>query len=203
MRDGSPTPHRRTRALYLVLAIVLLAGCSDDGSSADPTTTSESSTTTEATTTTAVPDTTTTSEPATDEEQILAAVDGFWQVLLDSSAPPDPEHPDLERYMTGAQLERSQAVVENRLRLGQAVRPAEPSRYAHENELVTVDGANATVTSCEIDDLVLYDLASGMVLNDATYTREWTLRLEMAAGSWKIADATVDLELEGVTGCAA
>jgi hypothetical protein len=184
--------------------MLLAAACGgDDDPAATPATTAApaTSSTTTAPATTSIPAATTTA-PASEEDAILAAVDGFWQVLLEANEdPPDPNHPDLERFLTGAQLEQSRALVQERLELGQALRSAEPSAASHQAVVVDIADNVALVSDCGVDDQVLYDRASGNVLNDAVQTNRWSLTLTLEEGLWKVASSTIEESWDGVAGC--
>ncbi len=85
------------------LASALAAGCSgsEEGSRPASTTTAPAPATT--TTRPAADESSTTTTTPSPEAAILAAVDGYWRVLLESSHPPDPNHPDLARgTLTGS-----------------------------------------------------------------------------------------------------
>ena len=81
----------------VVVLVLAAAGCGGGGGgeAASPTTTGEPSPTSEPTS----PSTT-----LTDEEAVLAAYQGYWDTWLVANDPPNPDHPDLERYATGAAL---------------------------------------------------------------------------------------------------
>ena len=81
----------------VVVLVLAAAGCGGGGGgeAASPTTTGEPSPTSEPTS----PSTT-----LTDEEAVLAAYQGYWDTWLAANDPPNPDHPDLERYATGAAL---------------------------------------------------------------------------------------------------
>lgn len=205
---------RLVRPLLLVVVpvvlLVPLAACgAGDGEEAEASSTTAAAPS-EPTTAVAVHATTvtteapapTTTEPPTEEEAILAAVDGFWQTIVASSQPPDPEHPGLEQFLTGEQLETTVDQVVHRQTLGQALK-ASPQNLARQNSRVTnIDGDSATVYTCELDDLVLYDVASGRTLNDAVATREWTLTLTRDQ-SWRVSESVIETQVDGVSGCAA
>ena len=81
----------------VVVLVLAAAGCGGGGvDEADETpTTVEPSTASEPT-----------SPPTTlaDEQAVLEAYQGYWDTWLAANDPPNPDHPDLERYATGAAL---------------------------------------------------------------------------------------------------
>jgi hypothetical protein len=193
------------------MALVVVSACgSDDGEVAGtaPTTLARDGATTtaaDASTTTPPPTTTTTpptTEPLTEEDAILAAVDGFWQTVVESSQPPDPDHPGLEQYLTGRQYEVTLDRIRHKLLLGQATRYPEDSRYSHSPELQSMSADSAVVADCGVDDLIVYDVASGRILNDAVSTTLWELRLLKAEGQWRVSESLIAEQWEGAVECA-
>jgi hypothetical protein len=148
------------------------------------------------------PPETTTTEPPSEEDAILAAVDGYWQSFLDANDPPDPNHPDLARYRTGDALETAVANINDRIKLGQAIRLPSDSVYGNTSHVEAINGEEADVLSCSIDDSVLYDRASGSVLNDRVSTFEFRLTLVKDNGLWKVSTGTQLHRWEGVSNCA-
>src|SRR5688500_8790290 len=88
-----------------VVALTLgAAGCGGGGvdeAGSSPTTVAPSTTTVPAPTTTVL----------TDEQAVLAAYQGYWDTWLVANDPPDPDHPDLARYATGAALARDKGAI--------------------------------------------------------------------------------------------
>lgn len=88
--------------------------------------------------------------------------------------------------------------------LGQASRPAEPSRASITIEAVDVEpsGAVATVMECTLDDAVVYEVASGRVINDKVVSARRLNTLRLDNGRWKLAERVSQGEWEGATSCA-
>ena len=210
------TPTRPTRVrgpltvplVTVLLVTVLLAGCGN-GDSAGPADTDATgavdgtASTTTAPPTTSQPATTTTTEPATEEEAILAAVDGFWQSFFAANQPPNPQHPDLRRYRTGAALEIAVANVQQRQTLSQYVRLPASSRFRSDAVVLERDGPNARVHDCVIDDSELVQAPDNILLDSELETTLFEMELVMVEEQWKVAATTITEQWEGEHPCVA
>ena len=135
-----------------VVALVLAAaGCGGGGvDEADATaTTVEPSTTTEPT-----------SPPTalTDEQAVLAAYQGYWDTWLAANDPPDPDHPDLARYATGAALAKVRESIA-RPSAASAGSPAagDTSQWRHRAEGRVHAETERSCSIALIDDSLLVD----------------------------------------------
>ncbi|MEZ5209294.1 MAG: hypothetical protein R2690_20500 [Acidimicrobiales bacterium] len=117
-----PAPHRtgrhvaragpRLAAAACCLALGITACSSDGDAEPEPPTAGTDAPGATAGTGTSAPGTT---AMADEEAAVLDAVDGYWRTWLAANDPPDPDHPDLEKYATGAALERMrQSIAENK-----------------------------------------------------------------------------------------
>ncbi|WP_208028500.1 hypothetical protein [Rhabdothermincola sediminis] len=149
-----------------------------------------------------VESTSTTTQSSSDEEAILASVQGYWRAILRANDPPDPEHPDLERYATGDALERAVANVKERRSLNRVIRLPAESQYRHMAQVETIVGDRATVIDCGVDDTLVIDVPSGVVLNNAVETTRWRTELVRVDDTWKVARNSVLEAWRGVDGCA-
>lgn len=180
-------------ALGLLAAACTSSG-GESGTDTTPDTTAPPSSTTSSTTTS-------TTAPQTEEAAILAAVDGYLSSLIASNMPPDPGHAGLFEFAADAALHRAITNIEQRQALSQAVRVPDDSVYSSESRLVTATGDEATVSSCVVDDTVLYDVPSGTVLNGRVSTSHFELSLMRIGGTWKVVrNVTLD-SVEGVQPC--
>lgn len=186
-------------AVVCACALVTACGGSDDGDASASTTSVAAEATTSAPSTTESTTTTTIDE---EEAAILAAVDGLWQSHITINSPPDPDHPDLARFRAGSTLESAQARTEDRRVQGHAIRLPESTVYSHETLSVQVDDDRAFVVDCSVDDSVLYDIASGTILDDAVLSNEWEITLTRSASGWLISDVLQRDQWQGVAGCA-
>lgn len=147
--------------------------------------------------------TTTASAASSEEAEIIAAVLGYWDTVLAANSPPNPEHPDLEKYASGRALEVALANINRRRALGQGVRLPEPTVSRHSPVVESIAGDSVTVLDCSVDDGVLVDLASGLVLNDAVSTNKWRTTLDRIDGDWKVVSNELLWSADGVVSCAA
>ena len=124
----------------VVVLVLAAAGCGGGGGdeAASPTTTGEPSPTSEPTS----PSTT-----LTDEEAVLAAYQGYWDTWLVANDPPNPDHPDLERYYTGGPLDRARREIIADRRISRAGDPTAHERESieHRSRVDVSTGTTATV----------------------------------------------------------
>jgi hypothetical protein len=140
-------------------------------------------------------------QPSAEQDAILAAYKGYWDTWLAANDPPNPDHPDLERYATGSAYSRAVEATRKHRDLGQRFRLPEGARYSHNPIDVLVDGDRAEVRDCSVDDGLIVDSSTGAVLNDAVNTRLIKAELVREGDQWKLHDAAVISEWEGVSGC--
>lgn len=196
--DGSPLARRqfrRVRALALLLLIgaALGGGCSSDGDAASPGSSSTDARRAEATT----------SSTLSTEDEIAARYRAFWEARFEANqAPPNPDHPGLREYATGAQLENVIAETTRNRDQGLAFRRAEDSVGTTRVRIGEVQGDEATVRECVVDDGVVYRIATGEVVDDAVSTQNVRATMRRVEGKWKLAAAQLLQEWEGVAGCA-
>ena len=227
--DGSGAPGRPGRAttesgIHWALALsvlgllALLGSCSSDdkGSTsaseqvepaAAVTTHQPEATvpTTTASTTTASTSTTESADLESNIESVLAdRVRGYFDARASANAAPapDPLSPGLAEYATGEELAAVVANTERRRDGGEAIRPGETALAEIRVAAGTVNGDSATVAACVIDDGVIFDIASGEVINDDVVTHNYQIELVLDGGVWKVARIVRVQQWEGVAGCA-
>ena len=211
----------------VVLFALAVAGCSSDDSSepsAASTTTSPSTTepvsTTETTAPTTepteAPTTTSTSEPTPTPEPTEAPDDQPIETLIaeriraffdareaaNAGPSPDPTDPTLAEVASGEALESAIAETQRRLDDGRAIRPGEQALAETRVGTVQVEGATAQAAVCSIDDGVIYEVATGEVVNDDVVTHNYLVDLEQADDVWRVARVVRLQQWEGVAGCA-
>ena len=197
------SPLRRL-VLHAVPLMVVLGACS--GSGEGPTTSGTTAapvTSTTADSTTTSTEATTTTAPADKAEQaVLKAYQGYFDAILAANDPPDQFHPALRQYATG---EAFQSVFEaaqgNRL-AGRALRLPENSRTEHRAEVISIEGEQAAVRDCAIDDVLVVNIETGEVLNDEVATQLRTATLVREESSWKVSFTKLEERWEGIAGCA-
>ena len=205
---GASMARRLTRFTCVVAAAVawssvVVTGCSsDEGSSPPratlpPTTTAGSTTTTESTTT--VPATTTT-VPLTDEEAVreayLEAETALFEALASPS--PDPADPRLLINRTPANARSMVEGMEDFSRRGR--RGGYPGGTLPEVfvESVEVNGDQAVLTSCSMDDYVQIDGATGQVVDDAIAMTRQRIVLRREGERWLVDGGELLDQVEGV-----
>jgi hypothetical protein len=187
----------RRRALTGVLVAVVMgsAGCGGGGGAADaaiPPTSVGPSPTTDATTSTTT---------VTEEDAVLAAYQGYWDTWLAANDPPNPDHPDLERYATGAALSLDREVIAKARTKGSRIVVPPNAAYSHVASIVDRDSDHAYVMDCSVDDAWLVDAASGAVSDNSVVTRLWNARLIRQGDGWRVEKAWVVQRWDGARSC--
>ncbi len=134
-----------------------------------------------------------------EEEAILAAYRGYWDTWLAANSPPDPEHPGLERYYTGAALARARTRIAENQSAGVRFRTPPESVANHDASIRHVQDEVAVVDDCSIDDGLIISPA-GEILDSRVVTRrsEATLVFD---GGWRVEDVIVLTSVDGVGSC--
>ena len=182
-------------AAALVLAATSCGGGVVEGGGGAPSTSADATTPSST-----VAQSTATTAPS-EEAAVLAAYQGYWDTWLAANDPPDPEHPDIERYYTGAALERAVGAIRDRRDLGRALSLPEGSRYGHVVEVTALTDSAAVVRDCAVDDGWVVDRASGRVLNDSVVTEQLEGHLTQTPVGWKVARVQVLRQWQGVSSC--
>jgi hypothetical protein len=206
-----PHPPHRTRrqgraaACLLAVGALLLAACSDDDDALGTTTTSTTSSTT---TSTSEPTTTTTSNntggPADDEEaEILDRYLAFWEARFEANTEPvNPDDERLAELATGAQLDNVRNETRQRAEAGLALRRPEDSITERRPRVVEINGDEATIQDCAINDGIIYRVATGEVIDDSVATRSVVATMRLFDGRWRLESAREIQKWQGVAGCA-
>lgn len=180
---GCPLSSSRLAACLLAVAVVIGA-CGDDDDSTSPVTVDPETTTTEPTTTDATP---TTEDPEAAVEQ---AFYDQWDAYLEIVADPDPANPLIDEYFTGR---AKQGVLDGVSRLiseGRAIREPENEEDFEPTIVETQirSATEASVFECTTDGLVVFDKASGTVVNDEVVHVEQRNEFTLEDGRWKASD---------------
>ena len=85
---------------------------------------------------------------------------------------------------------------------GQAIRASTANVARVRVGFVTVTGTTATVAACSVDDGVIFEVATGRVVNDSVITHNYRIDLEPVGGVWKVSRIVRIQQWEGVAGCA-
>lgn len=190
--------RRTTRAVAVACAaaIVLGAACGrdngDDAAAEAPTTTERRSTASS-----------TTPSNADVEKLLIDRYLSFWESRqLANQAPPNPDHPSLSEYATGAQLENVISETRRRRDDGLAIRTPDNSVSRHDVRVIESSDTEATLQDCSVNDGVIYRVATGEVVNDDVVTQSIRATMRVVDGQWKLERATLVQEWPGVAGCA-
>ncbi len=218
--------RRPIKAAFLVGAIALInvavVGCSGNGANGGPptsttvpprlaTTTAVAPTTSSATApgTSRVVATTppTTATPTVDDAaQEILAVENAYRASVEAVAqasanPPNPTSPSLPATMDGAVLEQFRRRIAEHLAAGRAVRPGPSGGSTISIRQTTVSGDSARITVCVIDDAVVYDVATGGVLDETQLAALFAAELARGSNVWKVTGLQRLSVLEGATQC--
>ena len=120
------------------------------------------------------------------------------ELAAESSSGPAP---DLTQTHVDPLLGR---VVERwigRRALGQIVSLRPDSMLATTVAEVTIDGDEAEVLECTIDDAIVSESESGRVINDKAVSIRRRSTLQRIDGTWKHSERIVEQEWEGAVGC--
>jgi hypothetical protein len=210
-----PATFRRQQAAAVLVAVVLLvSSCGgDDDSDASPgqettSTTADRTTTTRPDSTTSTtgdsPTTTSTGTAASSAEQeIIDRYIAFWDArFAANSGTPNPNDPALAEYATGEQLTAVMAETQENLDEGLAFRPRENPANFRQVTVVSVDGDQAVVQECFVDDGLVIERATGGVVNDTIATHSVRGELARVEGEWRVSSTRLVQRWEGVKGCA-
>ena len=200
---ASPTAEDPSPASPLAVLLAVAGACAgDDDGGGEPPASSPTTTAATATTGPAAPGSSVVAAPGPedDEAAVLAAVDCYWDTIVEANDPPDPDHPGFDRCFTGAALERSRGNVEERRLLGQ--RLIDPSGSVQRTTpQVTMSDGSAVVSQCTVDDGVLVDAPTGQTLNDRVASGRVELLLRLENGQWRVAESRLTTKSDGTSAC--
>ena len=150
-----------------------------------PATTSSSS----STTTTSI---TTTTTPTVDdrEAEILAVIDLYIDVFVEGMNPPDPEYGLWETVTIGAELEHVRRLAAERLQAGRGTRHRdEPHPLVTRAAFLLLETETALIDICVVDDTLVYDIATGEIVDDEIRYAHLQVAVEHTADGWRVARA--------------
>lgn len=207
-------PPRRAVISALCIALVLaLAGCSDDDSdtAASSTTAADRTSTTASTSSTSRDTTTTTTEATpvttapgtTAEQEVIDRYVGYWNARFNANAGvPNPDDPALRDFATGRQLDAVVAETQSNLDAGVAFERAAEPHNIQRVTVVEIDGDRAVVQECVVDDGLVVSRDTGEVVDDSVSTHNVQAEMLRVDGVWKVSEARLLQQFEGVAGCA-
>lgn len=207
-------PPRRAVISALCVALVLaLAGCSDDDSdtAASSTTAADRTSTTASTSSTSRDTTTTTTEATpvttapgtTAEQEVIDRYVGYWNARFNANAGvPNPDDPALRDFATGRQLDAVVAETQSNLDSGVAFERAAEPHNIQRVTVVEIDGDRAVVQECVVDDGLVVSRDTREVVDDSVSTHNVQAEMLRVDGVWKVSEARLLQQFEGVAGCA-
>ena len=68
---------------------------------------------------------------------------------------------------------------------------------------MSVNGSSARLVECRVDAGIVYEKASGHVLNDKVVSQRRQATLQFDGTAWKVSSRTNETEWDGISGCAA
>lgn len=127
----------------------------------------------------------------------------FWQVRFEANSDPvTPDDPRLAAFATDAQLENVLAETQRRADDGLALRNPNDTITERRPTIVSIDGDEATIQDCSINDTIVYRVATGEVVDGSAVTRSVSATMRKVDGVWKLASTSEIQKWEGVAGCA-
>jgi hypothetical protein len=152
----------------------------------------------------------TTAAPTTTLDEETGKVDAAKEAFLDyydaffaaATEPVNPQLPELQRLMTGDQRRIVTRNLEDMRALGHATRLRPNSHRGHDPRVVRLraDGS-VEVTSCEVDDSIVYEVDTGAVINDEVVTNVISATLVNEGGQWKITFSERTKTSPGIVEC--
>jgi len=116
--------------------------------------------------------------------------------------PPNPDVPELAATTIDPALGEVRRLAQQWRGFGQALKYPTPSVHRIDTLSVSVDSGTATIVTCNVDDGVVYEPASGRNLNDRVTTARDEAALSLGGGEWKLTTRVQQEKWEGVAGCA-
>jgi hypothetical protein len=186
----------RKIAMAAVGIVLLAVGC---GGSGEPAAVGEAPTSSTAST---VEETLTTVDQAQVKQAVLDAYLANWAAWDAATNPPDPEFPGLAETRTGPALQAAVDQIRAWKASGRVAYDPENSISETRAEVLSVEGNEATVRDCSIDDGLVVIAATGEVVNDQVETALFEASMVIEDERWKVQSLKVVETWEGVAGCA-
>ena len=147
-------------------------------------------------------------EPATDpvdpaQQEIIVRYVAYWHARFAANAgTPNPHDPTLAELATGAQLDGVVAETQANLDAGRAFQERPDPKNFRKVTVVSVSGDDAVVQECFVDDGLVVQRDTGVVINDTIATQNVRGELRRVDGQWRVSGSSLVQRWEGVAGCA-
>ena len=139
----------------------------------------------------------------TKKQQCSRPTRAIGDTWLAANDPPNPDHPGLEKYYTGAARDRAQVSIAEHLALGVRLAFGEVRGIGIDAAVAEIEALTAEVRDCSVDDGLVVAIADGTILNNKVVTNWSVASLVIEDGRWRVSDVVVLERWEGVARCAA
>lgn len=138
-----------------------------------------------------------------EEAEVVESYLAYREAYLEAEmVPVDPNHPGLEAYATDPALGIAQRLLNGYVRDGIAARLAEPSSHRLFAVVEWMEAGDAILDVCDVNDVVLYEVASGEIVNGLVVSRVIVAEMVHIDGSWRLFRQLSPSKVEGIDGCA-
>ena len=128
---------------------------------------------------------------------------GYWNARFNANAGvPNPDDPALRDFATGRQLDAVVAETQSNLDSGVAFERAAEPHNIQRVTVVEIDGDRAVVQECVVDDGLVVSRDTREVVDDSVSTHNVQAEMLRVDGVWKVSEARLLQQFEGVAGCA-
>ncbi len=206
-----PSKEHRV-VVVLMLAVIVLAGCSQSSKSqrtarvtVAPTT---ASSTTDASTSTTAP------KPASPRPKLILAhkftaaqrqvAQGYFAAVrahLRASEHPTRHPSELALTYSGAMLNAARADIARLAQDHHAVRLPAKTKSLVRVDGVRINGLTAVVDVCTVDDAIVYEQPVGSIVDSDVVSHKRRATLRLTAGHWKLLFRSSKVKQEGVGAC--
>jgi hypothetical protein len=132
----------------------------------------------------AADDTSTTPTTESPEAEVEAAYLAFWDMAVRLAESPDPDDPEIAERSSGDARDDLVAGL-TALRDGGQRTESGPAT-GHDVSSVQIDGDEAELEDCAVDESTLVDVATGDSLQEGTGTTLWRVTLLKQADGWMV-----------------
>jgi hypothetical protein len=194
---------RRGPLLGVLAALLVLAACSPASTDLTATTEPVLSPLPSSPATTSGTPSELTSRWSPPEQSVLGAYDAAMTAFdLATAEPPNPDQADLAATTVDPVLTDVRNLAATWKGFGQALRYPADSVHTITALSVEINGDTATIETCNVDDGILYEPATGTVLNNKVTTAHDRATMTLVDGTWKLSTRQQIEKWDGVTGCA-